>query len=146
MKKKFLNIILIILIDQIIKNQIIIKGNSELIENIISFTYTENTGGAFSIGEGHVNVLIIVNILVIGVIIALAYANKQWDFFTCLILAGGISNLLDRITRGFVVDYIDITKIIKFPIFNLADIFIVVGTIFFIIQIILKERGKSEKI
>jgi len=46
-----------------------------------------------------------------------------------LILAGGIGNLFDRVFRGFVVDYIDFTPLIKYPIFNLADVCVVVGCI-----------------
>ena len=46
-----------------------------------------------------------------------------------MVLAGGFSNLIDRIFKGFVVDFIDVSELINFPNFNLADIFIVLGWI-----------------
>lgn len=46
-----------------------------------------------------------------------------------VILSGGVGNCIDRIFRGHVVDFIDITEIINFPKFNLADIYIVCGWI-----------------
>lgn len=53
--------------------------------------------------------------------------DKETKIILCLILAGGISNLLDRIIKGFVVDYIDINQLFSFPIFNLADVYVVIG-------------------
>ena len=46
-----------------------------------------------------------------------------------IILSGGIGNVIDRIFKGHVVDFIDITSIINFPKFNLADVYIVCGWI-----------------
>ena len=46
-----------------------------------------------------------------------------------MVLAGGFGNLIDRIFRGFVVDFIDVSELINFPNFNFADIFIVLGWI-----------------
>ena len=62
-----------------------------------------------------------------------------------MILGGGIGNLIDRVSKGFVVDYIDINYLIKYPIFNLADIFIVIGTIVIIGNLIFRELTKQEK-
>ena len=62
-----------------------------------------------------------------------------------MILGGGIGNLIDRVFKGFVVDYIDINYLIKYPIFNLADIFIVIGTIVIIGNLIFRELTKQEK-
>ena len=62
-----------------------------------------------------------------------------------LIVSGGIGNLIDRIIRGFVIDYIDINQLIKYPMFNFADICIVIGCIMLAISIIF-ERGKNEEI
>jgi signal peptidase II len=43
-----------------------------------------------------------------------------------MIIAGGIGNILDRIFRGYVIDYIDVNKLIAYPVFNFADILVVV--------------------
>ncbi len=62
-----------------------------------------------------------------------------------LILAGGIANLIDRIFRGFVVDYIDISPLIKYPVFNIADMCIVIGCVAIAINLvvnIIKDRKK----
>ncbi len=62
-----------------------------------------------------------------------------------LILAGGIGNLIDRIFRGFVVDYIDISPLIKYPVFNIADVCIVIGCIAIAINLvvnIIRDRKK----
>ena len=70
-----------------------------------------------------------------------------------LIISGGISNLIDRIFRGGVVDFIDISQVINFPKFNLADICIVVGCILFVLyaaihtnEIIQERKKKFERI
>lgn len=61
-----------------------------------------------------------------------------------MMISGGISNLLDRILRGYVVDYIDVTKILEYPIFNLADIAIVIGGILAVGYIIIRTIKKQE--
>lgn len=99
---------------------------------IISITYAQNTGGAFSIGQGSLITVVLVNFIVLGIIIRFFILQFQkMDKITkvilCLVLAGGISNLIDRLVRGFVVDYIDINSWLSFPIFNLADIYVVIG-------------------
>jgi len=139
LKKKtiiiIISVIVLILIDQIIKFLVVKKlGNNSInvIPNFLNLTYTENTGGAFGIGQNNTAMFIITNIIVLGIIIKFMITQKnQIDTKTnvvlVLILAGGFSNLIDRIIRGFVVDYIDITPIINFPKFNLADMFIVCG-------------------
>jgi len=63
-----------------------------------------------------------------------------------LILAGGIGNLIDRIFRGYVIDYIDISKIFSYPVFNFADICIVIGVILVIIIIIINTIKSQESI
>ena len=62
--------------------------------------------------------------------------EKKTVMSLILILAGGFSNLIDRIFRGYVVDFIDVNEIINFPMFNLADILIFTGCALFAIFLI----------
>ena len=107
-------------------------------------------------GDGNKNLIIIANILIIFVLLTFLVKNykninKSVKAFLIMIISGGTSNLIDRIFRGHVVDYIDINQIFKYPIFNIADISIVLGVISIIIYIIIKtikrqENTKSERI
>ena len=147
-------IIFLIIIDQIMK-LVIIKNiyNSEitLISGVLNLTYVENTGGAFGIGNNGTMMFVIVNIIII-VLITKFIISKKDEISTyiliglSLILAGGIGNLIDRVFRGFVVDYIDFNPLIKYPVFNIADIFVVVGCVIIGINLfvdIVKERKKT---
>ena len=123
--------IILLLLDQVSKI-LCINKDINVIPNVLSFTYTENTGGAFGIGSGNIVTFIFTNIVVLGIIIKFMINQKDnIDDFTnillTVILAGGIGNFIDRLFRGYVIDFIDITGIINFPRFNLADIYIVCG-------------------
>lgn len=94
-------------------------------------------------GENNQILIIISNIIIICILITvlikkLKNENTLVKIFFYIILAGGISNLIDRVFRGYVVDYIDINKIISYPIFNIADIAVVLGVILLIGYIIIK--------
>lgn len=113
-------------------------NNQELISNVLKMTYIENTGGAFGIGQNSTAGFVIVSLIVIAIILRFLISKREsMNIPTCIalsfILAGGISNLIDRIARGFVVDYIDISQVLKFPVFNLADMFICVGWIVLVV-------------
>ena len=56
-----------------------------------------------------------------------------------MVISGGVSNLIDRLVRGNVVDYIDINEIISYPVFNIADICIVIGVMLIIGHILIKK-------
>ena len=142
MNKKHLIIIIgliIILLDQITKI-LVINENIILIPNLLLFTYTQNTGTAFGIGSNNAIIIIILNIIVLGVIINFLKERKddvEMNIFISLILiaSGGISNLIDRIFRGYVVDFIDV-NLFNFPNFNVADISIIIGIGILLIVII----------
>ena len=152
--KKALLIILgifIFLLDQITK-AILIGKNITIIPNILNFTYTENTGVAFGIGSSNLILIIIVNIVVLGIIIKFIKERKEQVNFSILIsliliLSGGIGNLIDRIVRGYVIDFIDV-NLFNFPNFNIADISISIGIIsliFILCNSILKEKKAEEE-
>ncbi len=138
--------LLIIIIDQLIKTNIIYY-NKILINGVLNITYVENTGGAFGIGNNSSLVIIIMNIIVIGLLMW-SIINKKERIKTievilgALIIGGGLSNLADRILRGYVVDYLDINPLFKYPVFNFADACIVIGIIIFIIYVIRGELNE----
>lgn len=122
-------IIILVLIDQLLKFLILKVGNQNLIEEFLNLRISQNTDGTYGIGSNSTLTYIITNLVVI--IIALKFVMSQNQFidkkikrFLILIISGGISNTIDRIFRGYVVEFIQIGKL---PIFNLADIFILVG-------------------
>ena len=145
-------IIIFVLIDQIIKINITEKlrySTMNIIEGILNFTYVENTGGAYGIGNNSVSTIIIVNIIIITILGKFVLAKKDEIHIAILfgfglILAGGIANLADRIFRGFVVDYIDFNPLIEYPVFNFADICVVVGCIIIGINLFV-ETIKNKK-
>lgn len=137
----------LVLLDQITKLSIVgnLKDKSiTIIKGILSFTYCENKGVAFSIGNGHVPLFIIVNLVIICGLTVYYEKNKEEfkgiisKIFFTMVIAGGISNLIDRVFRGFVVDFIDVNELFEFAIFNVADIFIVVGIIGLALSFILQ--------
>ncbi len=146
--------IIIIVLDQITKF-LIIEKNVTIIPRFLSFTYTENTGVAFNIGSNNLFFIILVNIIILGIIIKFIKERKEDVDFKILIslvliLAGGIGNLIDRIFRGYVVDFIDV-NLFKFPNFNIADISIFIGIFLLIIMLIIsviedeKQKNKNTK-
>lgn len=138
---------IIIVLDQLLK-YIAIKFcsevNIEIIPGILTLSQIENTGIAFGLNEGNLKNIIITSAIIFFMIRYLFTQKKFINKITLttvdFIIAGGISNIIDRIFRGGVVDFI---KISDFPIFNLADICIVIGCIlfgFYIIKFDIKTK------
>lgn len=102
-----------------------------IINKVLSLTYHQNTGASWSMMEDYPIILIIMTIaILIGATVYIAKVKPESKLFrwsATLIYAGALSNLADRIFRGFVVDMIK-TDFIDFPIFNVADCGIVIGT------------------
>lgn len=109
-----------------------------LIPNLIEFIYTENTGAAFGMLSNNTWFLVGFTAIFLVVFILFDIFNHSNNWFYRLgyvmVLAGAIGNLVDRIAFGFVRDFIAISF---FPfIFNVADIFITIGTILLMIYVI----------
>lgn len=126
-------IIVLVAIDQTSKFLIINNSiRTTLIKNVLEITYVENRGGAFGVGQNSTFMFIVTNIVVLGLIIRFIYLQRELiDRITLnmllAILAGGFSNLIDRLTRGFVVDFINLFPFTNFPKFNIADMYITLG-------------------
>lgn len=155
MKNKIIYLSFIgILLDQLVKEIIINKfslfESVEIIKDFFQLTYVRNIGGAFGILEGSRFFFIIITILFLVYFIHTILKEKEEYFFKTLyysmLLSGIIGNLIDRIIRGYVVDFFHF-KIFSydFPVFNLADIFIVIGIIFLFIDIVRSEWYECSK-
>ena len=146
--------LLIIILDQIIK--FVVIQNMELyssiiiIKNFFNITYVQNIGAAFSILSGNVVFLSLISLIVLVAIYI--YLSKKKSFnkiqtITYSMLIGGIvGNMIDRIFRGFVIDYLDFSILkYNFPVFNFADICIVVSAIILLIFSIKEEKSCNTK-
>jgi signal peptidase II len=119
----------VILLDQAVKFLVSItlpyQRSVTLIPHILSLTYTTNTGAGFSVLTGR-NALII--FAVTAIIGAMLYFFDRWSkpekLFAALIIAGALGNLIDRILRGHVIDFIDLGI---WPVFNVADSAVTIG-------------------
>ena len=141
-------LVLDILTKQLVINTMIEHQSITIIENFISITFAKNTGVAFSFLEGKVPLIIIMTSIVIIFIlkyIKTTKPNKIESICYGLVLGGAIGNLLDRLIYGYVIDYLDFNLFgYSFPIFNLADTFIVIGIIILLILSIIESRNQNE--
>lgn len=144
---------LFILLDQLVKlwalSALVGTSSVVVIPGVLQLTYVENRGAAFGILQGRVGILSIITLIVlVAAIVALLmgkFKNKLVIWSVGLIIAGGAGNLIDRMYRGFVVDYFDITPLFNFPVFNFADCCVVVGTIMLMIYLLFFEGRKKKE-
>ncbi len=137
--------ILIILSDQFTKNIININHASLINNDLLFFSidYVKNYGAAFNILSGNRIVLSTVSsIITLFLIYFILYKKNisNLDLYSYVfILAGTIGNGIDRIIRGYVIDFINL-NFINFPVFNIADISINIGLILYIYGLIKNKR------
>ena len=147
MKNKIVRLIVIlgtilVILDQLTKILITTYVNGQVGNDYIGFQVANNTGLAFGFNDGSNTKNIFLMIFVLFIVIRfiknqIELIDTKTAVALSMILAGGIGNLLDRIFRGAVVDFI---KIFSFPLFNVADCLVVVGTIFLIIFLVISTR------
>ncbi|WP_207645971.1 signal peptidase II [Tepidibacter thalassicus] len=105
-------------------------GSIVIVKNIFNLTYVENRGAAFGILQNQKWFFITISLGVTVFILYYLFSNKNLGVCTrislILILSGAIGNLIDRIRLNFVVDFLDF---IVWPVFNVADICVVIGGI-----------------
>ncbi len=147
MKNKTVRLMVILVTIFIIIDQASKLLVSNLIEgsvgnDIFAFEIANNTGMAFGFNDGSnvKNIFIMTFVL----IIVIRFVKNQIELIDTktavalsMVLAGGLGNLIDRIFRGAVLDFI---KIYKFPIFNLADVFVFIGAILLVIFLVIFTR------
>lgn len=142
-----------VLLDQITKLlvlQNIGEGASvEGIRGVFRLTYIENKGAAFGILAHQRWVFMVLSVIAIAAILFYLWKEKPKSILVRLslgmILGGGVGNMIDRIFRGAVIDFIDL-EFMDFYVFNIADSFVCVGCALLILYMILSEvREKKQK-
>ncbi|MBN1400447.1 MAG: signal peptidase II [Anaerolineae bacterium] len=116
------------------------------LSRILTFTHVENTGVAFGLFKG-MNWLFVIVAAVVIVLIVVYYrrlAAASWVLHVAfgLQLAGAVGNQIDRVLRGHVTDFIDVRV---WPIFNVADSAVVVGTALLAYYAFFLDRGADEQ-
>lgn len=113
----------------------------------LKITFVQNTGAAFNMMSGQRIFLVIIPVAAIaaGVVYMLKNKNEHplMHYALTMIIAGGIGNIIDRIAFGWVTDMFDLT--IFPPVFNVADIAVVVGCVLLIFYVLAGEKlGRNE--
>ena len=147
---KFLLICSIVLIDQISKILIHAKINLyesiQIIPHLLDFTYIRNEGIAFGINFAGSKVIFIVFPILITFYLFSLLKDKEFDkpFYQIsllLIIGGAIGNIIDRIFRGYVIDFIDFhINNVHWYVFNIADSSVTIGLLFFLYSSIIIQR------
>ena len=148
---------LLVILDQATKFYIratmAVGATKVLIPNWLGLNYVQNTGAAFSSFDQYTTILAVIS-LVVSLLLILAIACKWMRhpfgrFTLMLILAGAVGNLIDRFFMGYVTDMIQVL-FVKFAVFYVADIFVVVGAILLVIYVLFlwdrceRVHGKRE--
>ena len=145
-------VLLMIVLDQAVKLWALTSLQAQhtipLIENMFHLTYVENRGAAFSLFAQFDSRWIFVALAcVITVVILIALQKNymqtvlgRWSLV--LIASGALGNAIDRVAHGFVVDLFDF-RLIHFPVFNVADIFICIGGALFVIYFMFQHKDKQ---
>ncbi len=146
--------VLLLAFDQFTKHLAVVllkdKAAFVIIEGVLEFDYLENRGAAFGILQNQKIFLVAVGIVFMAAIcfflMRLPEEKKYFAFhiLAAMVIAGGLGNMIDRIRLEYVVDFISFV-LINYPIFNVADIYVVVAaiTMFVLVLFVYKEEDLS---
>lgn len=128
-----------------------LKGSSDiiLIPGVLQLRYLENRGMAFGLFEGKIPVFVILCLLFFAVF-AYVYARIPRTVYylplavtSLMMVSGALGNFIDRVFRGYVVDFIYFS-LINFPVFNMADIYVVCSGILLVILVCFKYKNDDD--
>lgn len=150
----YLIFILTVLLDQVSKyltvKFLLGKPPIVLIKGFLRLNYLENFGAAFGIMQNKKGFFIVITIIVVLGLIYYMKTNNNLSIIVkialSMIIGGAIGNLIDRIRLGYVIDFIDVRfgNLYDYPVFNIADSFIVVGTLI-ILYLVLSDKYEKER-
>ena len=138
----------LIVLDQLVKayvvHNIALGEIKSWIPNLVSLTYLQNRGAAFSILQDQQLLFAVITLVVVVGAIWYLHKHMEDSFWMVLgltlIIAGGLGNFIDRISQGFVVDMFHL-DFINFAIFNVADSYLTVGVIVLLLAMLKEEMN-----
>lgn len=150
-------IVAILVLDQVTKYLIQLNLSSvgtsmPLIGGVVQFTNVHNTGAAWGMLEGFRWLFIPMTLIVAAAIVyVIIRFHKKLSVFSritlALLFAGSVGNFIDRLVLAYVRDFIDITPLFSFPVFNVADSALSIGCVFLVIDaLFLKDRSLFERV
>jgi len=123
-----------------------------VIDGLVQLTNVHNTGAAWGMLEGFRWLFIPLTLIVAGLLIAVMIRfRKKLSVFSrvtlALLFAGAVGNFVDRLLLSFVRDFVDITPLFQFPVFNVADSALSIGCVMLVIDaLFLKDKSMFERV
>lgn len=150
-------IVVLLVLDQISKYLVQlflspVGTSTPVIDGLVQLTNVHNTGAAWGMLEGFRWLFIPLTLIVAGllIVVMLRFRKKLTVFSRvtlALLFAGAIGNFIDRVLLSYVRDFVDITPLISFPVFNVADSALSIGCVMLIIDaLFLKEKSMFERV
>lgn len=147
-----ISIVLLVGADQLIKYfiDLFLKpvGSITVIPKVLQLSYYENDGAMMGMMSGKTTVMTVFAVLCLLLVCYILYSGKLGygiDFWCVVfVAAGGIGNLIDRVFRGYVIDYIEVL-FVDFYIFNFADCLVTCAAVAIIISQIYQFTKESKK-
>lgn len=136
--KYFLLGFFLVFLDQVTKY---LSVGKSLDFGFFAITYVRNYGISFGLFQGINDWIILISFLALGFLYYMRSEFKGFEYLLVVIVSGVIGNLIDRIFLGYVIDFIDFKV---WPIFNFADVYLVVGISLFIVLSSLKSQKSSK--
>ena len=146
-------ILVLILLDQVSKHLVLtyLKGENDisLISGVLQLRYIENRGLAFGLFEGKIPVFVILCLLFFCLFVYVYARIPRTRYYlplavtSVIMVSGALGNFIDRVFRGYVVDFIYFS-LIDFPVFNMADIYVVCSGILLVLLVCFKYRNDED--
>lgn len=146
-------ILVLTLLDQVSKHLVLTYLNGEndisLIPGVLQLRYIENRGMAFGLFEGKIPVFVILCLLFFCLFVYVYARIPRTRYYlplavtSVIMVSGALGNFIDRVFRGYVVDFIYFS-LIDFPVFNMADIYVVCSGILLVLLVCFKYRNDED--
>ena len=150
-------IVILLALDQVSKylvqlNLSPVGSSAPVIDGLLQLTNVHNTGAAWGMLSGFRWLFIPMTLIVAAALIYLVIRfHKKLTVFSrislALLFSGAVGNFIDRVLLGYVRDFLDITPLFSFPVFNVADSALSIGCVLLVIDVLfLKDKSMFERI